>query len=82
MPCCTTVRKHKSSISFRGCSVNNLKREVSTSFRDTIPEDSAIFLQVKNESWSDQIIDLNDDEDIVDKSVLTVVVEPRSEVNL
>ncbi len=76
--CC--YKEHKRSISFSGCSVNDLKKEVLTSFHDIIPEDSAIFLQVKNESWNDQFIDLNDDEYNIDKSVLTVVVEPRIEV--
>ena len=74
--CC--FGKHRRSIKFEG--MNELKEGVKEIFKDYLPKDCDIFFQLKNEQWSGEFTDVTDESEIIDKSVLRVVVEGQ-EVN-
>ena len=72
--CC--FKDHRRTVRFCG-TLHNLKEQVKKTFNDVIPDGYEIFLQIKHEGWSGQFIDLNEDEEIADRSIVTVVVEQK-----
>ena len=57
-------------------STKDLKDSIVETFKDVI-EGQDFFLQVKSEEWGGLFVDLKDDEEVVDKSVIKAVIKPR-----
>ena len=55
---------------------NDLKGNILETFKDVI-EGHDFFLQVKSEEWGGLFVDLNDDEQVLDKSVIKAVIKPK-----
>lgn len=55
---------------------NDLKDNILQTFKNVI-EDHDFFLQVKSEEWGGLFVDLNNDEQVPDKSVIKAVIKPK-----
>ena len=75
--CC--FNEHRRSVTLSG-TCKELETVVKERFADKIPKEADIFLQINHQGWSGEFIDLTEDDKIVDKSVLSVVVEQQEMV--
>ena len=58
---------------------------VRTTFSDIIHPEQDFFLQIKDDEWGGAFVDLLDDREIVDKSIVKAILKPldmRSEVGI
>ena len=59
--------------------LKDLVSEVKTKFSDLITDPSAeLFLQLKHEAWGGEFVDIDENQEVADKSVIKVVVEPKA----
>ena len=72
--CC--FKDHRRSVTFSG-NLIDLKEQLKKKFQGVLPKNCEICLQMKDENWSGQFTDISEDKDIVDKSILNVVVEKQ-----
>ena len=73
--CC--YRDHRRSVKYSG-STDTLNKAVRKKFSDILPEECEVFLQLKDEFWDGQFVDVNKDDSIPNHAIVKVVVEKPS----
>ena len=73
--CC--FKDHRRSVKYSG-SIDNLNKAVAEKFSDLLPQDCEVFLQLKEEFWEGQFVDINKDDNIPNHAVVRIVMEKPS----
>ena len=66
-----SVGENRRPVAFIG-GVNELKKAVQKKFRDCLKSDE-IIVQIKSEDWDGEFIDVKENDDIPDRSVVKVI---------
>ncbi len=71
--CC--FKEHKRTVQFH----SGLKEAIKKKFGDILPSNSSFFYQMKHEEWKGEFVDVLDEADVVNDSILRIVVETTGE---
>ena len=56
----------------------DMKKAICETFKDVLEPNQDFFLQIKSEEWGGVFVDLTNDQEVGDKSVVKAVVKPPS----